>query len=552
MTDDVQSLATEYFDFLLRTSPTWAHLLGEYRYADRFEDVSRAEEDRQIAEARAFAARATALPVDGLGRQDLISREMLIWDASIRADVTEARLEEFSVDPIFGPQAMLPVRLPKLGLPSAEVAEALVAKFAGIGRMFHDLAERHREGAANGRIPARFAIDQTIDQIDAWLATPPAEDPLLHPAEPTGVADREAWIGRLRTAIAGDVRPGLAAYREALRDIAPVARSDERVGLSWLPDGADAYERLIRFYTTTSLSAQEIHDVGLAQIAKLTDEYREIGGPVLGTTDLATIFARLRDDPALHHENGEDIIAASKAALAKAKAATGAWFGIQPKADCDVEAVTSGAIAYYFPPPKDGSRGGVFFMNVSDPAGWGRYQIEATSYHEGIPGHHLQLAISTELDGIPDFRKRAFIAAYGEGWGLYSERLADEMGLYTRPLDRLGMLEADSMRACRLVVDTGMHALGWSRQQAIDYMVANSPMRESHITAEVDRYAVTPGQALAYMLGRLEIQRIRRDAETALEGRFDIRAFHDAVLGSGALPLPILERVVRDSLGVPI
>jgi uncharacterized protein (DUF885 family) len=212
--------------------------------------------------------------------------------------------------------------------------------------------------------------------------------------------------------------------------------------------------------------------------------------------------------------------------------------------------VTSGAIAYYFPPPNDGSRGGIFFMNVSDPAGWGRYQIEATSFHEGIPGHHLQLAISTELDGIPEFRKRAFIAAYGEGWGLYSERLADEMGLYSTPLDRLGMLEADSMRACRLVVDTGMHALGWSRRAAIEYMLANSPMAEGHITAEIDRYAVTPGQALAYMLGRLEIQRIRRDSEAALGDRFEIAAFHDAVLGSGALPLPILERVVRESLGI--
>jgi uncharacterized protein (DUF885 family) len=184
-------------------------------------------------------------------------------------------------------------------------------------------------------------------------------------------------------------------------------------------------------------------------------------------------------------------------------------------------------------------------MNTADPAGWGRYQIEATSFHEGIPGHHLQLAISTELTGIPEFRKRAFIAAYGEGWGLYSERLADEMGIYTTPLDRMGMLEADSMRACRLVVDTGMHALGWSRQRAIDYMTENSPMAVSQIVPEIDRYAVTPGQALAYMIGRLEIQRIRRDAEAALGGAFDIKGFHDTVLGSGLMPLPILDRVVQ-------
>jgi uncharacterized protein (DUF885 family) len=223
----------------------------------------------------------------------------------------------------------------------------------------------------------------------------------------------------------------------------------------------------------------------------------------------------------------------------------GDWFGILPKAGCDVEETQSGAIAFYFPPAKDGSRGGVFFMNTSDPEGWGRYQIEATSYHEGIPGHHLQLSIASELTDIPEFRKRSFIAAYGEGWGLYSERLADEMGIYTTPLDRMGMLEADSMRACRLVVDTGMHALGWSRGRAIEYMTENSPMAVGHITAEIDRYAVTPGQALAYMIGRLEIQRIRREAEAALGPRFDIKRFHDTVLGSGLMPLPVLDRVVK-------
>jgi uncharacterized protein (DUF885 family) len=224
----------------------------------------------------------------------------------------------------------------------------------------------------------------------------------------------------------------------------------------------------------------------------------------------------------------------------------GDWFGILPRADCDVEATNNGALAYYFPPPQDGSRGAVFFMNTGVPSDWGRYQIEATAYHEGIPGHHLQIAIASELEGIPEFRKRAFLAAYGEGWGLYTERLADEMGLYSTPMDRVGMLCADSMRACRLVVDTGMHALGWSRQQAIDYMVANSPMREGQVRAEIDRYVTSPGQALAYMIGRLEIQRIRAEAEAALGDRFDIRAFHDTVVGSGCMPLPTLERHVRD------
>jgi len=545
--DDVDALAAEYHEFRLRVQPTWAHLQGDYRFADRFEDLTRAAEDNQIDEAREFARRAAAIAADGLGAQERISREMIAWDATVRSDLASSRLAEFGADPIFGPQAMLPVRIPKLSLPSAEVAEAMTGKFRGIAAMFRALADRHREGLARGRTPADFAARQTIGQLDAWLVRPLADDPLLVVAEPVGVADREAWLGRLRQVIGAEVRPAMSVYRDVLRDeVLPHVRPDEHCGLTWLTDGAEAYERAIRLYTTLPLSAQEIHEIGLRQVDSLAGEYRALGPEVMGSADLAHIFEGLRSDPALHHTNAEDVVAASKAALAKAKAAMGDWFGIVPKADCDVEATPNGAIAYYFPPAKDGSRGGVFFMNTAEPSEWGRYQIEATAYHEGIPGHHLQLAISGELETIPEFRRRAFIAAYGEGWGLYTERLADEMGLYSTPLDRMGMLSADSMRACRLVVDTGMHAFGWSRRRAIDYMRENSPMREGQISAEVDRYAVTPGQALAYMIGRLEIQRIRADAEAALGDHFDIRAFHDTVLGSGPMPLPTLDRLVRD------
>jgi uncharacterized protein (DUF885 family) len=549
MPDDVNALADRYHEFRLATYPTWAHLQGDYRFAGRFEDVSRAADDRTIAAERAFAAEAEAIPVDRLTSDERITREMVAWDARTRADLLSSRLEEFAADPIFGAQAMLGVRIPKLTLPNAEVAEAMTSKLKGIATHFRDLADRHREGVASGRTPADFAVRQTIDQLDAWLARPVADDPLLTTAEPQGVADVDAWRGRLRDVIAKDVRPALQTYRDTLRDeVLPKARPDEHCGLTWLADGAEAYERTIRFYTTVELSAQEIHEIGIRQVSTLADEYRALGPEVVGSSDLDRIFEGLRSDPALHHTNAEEIVAASKKAMAKARAAMGDWFGIAPKADCDVEATPSGAIAFYFPPAKDGSRGGVFFMNTSDPTGWGRYDIESTSYHEGIPGHHLQMAISGELESIPEFRKRAFIAAYGEGWGLYTERLADEMGLYSSPLDRIGMLSADSMRACRLVVDTGMHALGWSRRQAIDYMLANSPMREGHVNAEIDRYAVTPGQALAYMIGRLEIQKIRREAEANLGDRFDIRAFHDAVLGSGPMPLPVLARHVRETL----
>ncbi len=543
MTDDITRLATEYYDFRQRTAPIWAHLQGDYRFADRAQDVSRAAEDAEIAESRTFAARAEAIPEDALAGQDRLTREVVAWDASVRADLSEARLAEITISPI-GPQASLPVMLPKLGLPTADVADAMPGKLRGIARLFRDLGERHFEGKAHGRLPVRVLVEQTIAQLDGWLARPVDQDPLLVAPSPA-VADPVRWTAGLRAVIESDVRPALAAYRDILRDeLLAAARPEDQVGLRWIPSGGEAYARAIRFHTTLSKSPREIHEIGLAQVARLADEYREIGSQVLGTTDLERILEGLRSDPALHHTNGPDIVQASETAMAKARAAVRDWFGIVPTADCHLEEVKTDWGAFYYPPSKDGTRGGVLFWNTADPTGWGRFEIEATSYHEGIPGHHLQMAIAAELEGIPDFRRQMFLSAYGEGWGLYAERLADEMGLYATPLDRLGMLSNDSLRACRLVVDTGLHALGWSRLRAIEFMVRNSPIPDGRATVEIDRSIGYPGEVLAYMLGRLEIERMRTDARARLGDRFDIKAFHDTVLGSGGLPLPLLDRVV--------
>jgi uncharacterized protein (DUF885 family) len=546
---ELDQLAEDHHDYKLRSAPTWAHMIGEYRYADRFDEVSRAHEEQSADDARALAARAAAIDSGSLDHQREITRAMVEWDASSRAGLLDSRTDEFAANPIFGVQASIGVYLPKLAVPDAEVAEAMVGKFEGVATYFHDLAERHREGIASGRTPADFAVRQTVEQLHAWIDTPIGEDKMLAVQDPPEGVDAARWHERLLAVVQKQVRPALEHYRDVLRDeVAADARPDEKCGLTHLADGDEVYAKLARFYTTVDKSPAEIHEIGLQQVAKLEREYAELGPAVVGTSDVPEVFKALREDPALHHTSSDRIVEDSKTAMAKARGAMGDWFGRLPRSDCDVEPTTSGAIAYYFAPPKDGSRGGVFFMNVSDPEGWGLFEIENTSYHEGIPGHHLQLAIAGELDDIPEFRKRLFIAAYGEGWGLYSERLADEMGLYSSPLDRMGMLSADSMRACRLVVDTGMHALGWSRQQAVDYMVANSPMRTSHIGSEIDRYAVTPGQALSYMIGRLEIQRIRRAAEERLADAFDIKAFHDAVLDSGPMPLGLLDDVVTRRL----
>ena len=460
-------------------------------------------------------------------------------------------MAEFAVDPIFGVQVYARLLPPMLSVPNAEVAEAMISKYRSYATALDQLTERYREGIASGRVPALFAVDGVIEQLDAWLELPVDEDPLLNTQAPDGFTGEEtgAWRASLVDVVRDDIRPAVEQQRNMLRDeLRPVARPEGKEGLHWLPGGDLIYDRSIHRYTTLPLQAGEIHEIGLQQIARLADEYRELGAEVLGTTDLQDIFTRLRDDPELHHTTGEGVRAAAETAFEKARAAMGDWFGRLPEADCLVAETPSGAQAFYFPAAEDGTRPGMFFMNTADPTSWGTFEVEATAFHEGIPGHHLQLAIGQELgDAVPAFRRNAYIVAYGEGWALYTERLVDEMGLYGSQLDRMGMLCADSMRAGRLVVDTGIHGLGWSRQQAIEFLAENSPMTLHTITEEIDRYiASMPGQALSYMIGRLEIQRIRADAEARLGDRFDIKGFHDAVLTSGAVPLETLDRLVSE------
>jgi len=550
VTDDIAALAEDYQQFRYRQNPMWAHMSGEYSVAGSYTDVSATGEEAAVAEAREFAARAEAIPEERLDEQERLSRSMLVWDATSTAELGALRSAEYGANPIFGAQASLGMYIPKLTISDRRVAEAMIDKLEAIATYFADLADRHLDGVAGGRTPAAFAVADTIAQLDEWLGSPIADDRLLQIGPTPEHVGRNALLARLQEVVEDAVRPAVATYRAVLHDdVMPVARPDEQVGLLHVPGGEEAYATLTRYYTTTALTPQEIHEIGLEQVAELERQYAELGPAVVGTDHVPSILAALRDDPALHHTNGDDIVEASKAAMAKARGVMGDWFGRLPQSDCEVEPTTSGAVAYYFRPAMDGSRGGVFFMNVSDPEGWGRYEIESTSYHEGIPGHHLQIAIAQELEDLPDFRKTAFVTAYSEGWGLYTERLADEMGLYGSPLDRMGMLAADSMRACRLVVDTGMHALGWTRQQAIDYLLANSEKSVGHATAEIDRYAVTPGQALSYMIGRLEMLRIRDAAKQRQGDRFEIKAFHDAVLDSGALPLSVLAEHVTRRLG---
>jgi uncharacterized protein (DUF885 family) len=545
--EELRVLGDEFWEYQLEVQPTQALMLGDHRYDDRFESASRKAEDAHIARLRGFADRAEAIDPGTLSDDEQVSRDVLIFSARMEAATDETRLAELAVNPAIGFHTMLPVLPPNLPIDEPEHADALVKKYEEVGRFVREATERLREGVANDRTPPDLHVSMVIDQLDALLATSLNDDPMLNVRIPEAFDDAatSAWKDRLKDAIDGHVRPAFAEQRAVLEhEVGPVARSMDHPGLVSLPDGEVTYGRLVHQHTTMPMDPREVHQIGLNQVEKLEDEYRALGAEVLDTTDLDQIFSRLRDDPLLHFENGPDIVEASETAMAKAKAEMGNWFGRLPVADCIVQETPSGPTAFYFRPAADGSRPGIFFVNTEDPARWGRYEIEAMAYHEGIPGHHLQLAIAQELEDVPEFRKHAHITAYAEGWGLYTERLADEMGLYGSQLERIGMLSADSMRAGRLVVDTGLHAMGWSRQQAIDYFAQNSPMSIGTITSEVDRYIGMPGQALAYMIGRLEIMRLRDEAKQRLGQDFDIRGFHDVVLGSGLVPLQTLGRMV--------
>lgn len=549
MNTALAALAEEYWRDELAASPLQALMLGIHDYDELMDDASREFEDSRIAALRDYTSKAAAIDPAGLSADDRITRDVLMFEAGTRADMLEMREAELDVNHAMGIQAMLPVIFPQFPIDEPEHARAMLKKYAAMGTLFDQMTDRLRAGVAKGRTPMASTVEKTVAQIDGHLAADPESSVFMSLRTPEAFSDEEAaaWRTELADVVRTEIYPAYTRARDYIADyVLPASRSEDIPGICHLEGGDEWYRRAIKRYTSVDLTADEIHEIGLAQIDKLNDEYRELGAEVLGTSDLTAIFSRLRDDPELRFGSGEEVRAAAEAALAKAKAAMGDWFGRLPQADCLVQETPSGPQAFYFPPATDGSRPGIFYVNTSDADAWKRYEMEALAYHEGIPGHHLQLAISGELEGIPEFRKHASVTAYAEGWGLYTERLADEMGLYAGPLERIGMLSADSLRAGRLVVDTGIHAKGWTRQQAIDFFADNSPQNLSGIAEEVDRYIGMPGQALAYMIGRLEIVRMRHEAEETMGDRFNTKGFHDTVLCSGLVPLGTLDRMVRE------
>ena len=322
-----------------------------------------------------------------------------------------------------------------------------------------------------------------------------------------------------------------------------MARDDDHPGLCHLAGGDLAYAALLEAATSTALSPAAVHEIGWAELARLDDEYAALGAEVFGEDDPAAVRDRLRQDPGLQYGSAAEIAADVAAALQRAELEAPAWFDRWPTATCRPVATESGPLAFYTGPSPDGARGGTFFYNAGDPTAWRRPLVEVSAFHEAIPGHHVQVALALEA-GLHPVLGQLEVTGYSEGWGLYAERLADEMALYRSPLQRLGMVMMDSLRAVRLVVDTGLHARGWTRAEALDVAIGHTAQAPLNAAIEVDRYVADPGQATSYMIGRLEIQQLRREAAERLGPAFSLPVFHGVVLGHGSLPLVELRRTV--------
>jgi uncharacterized protein (DUF885 family) len=552
--DALRAITDEYWEAKLEASPLFASFLGDHRYDDRADDLSAEAEQRLRGTWAALRERASTL--DGeLDETDRVTRDLLVHELDDNVRGIDLRLAELASDQMEGIHADLLITAAQLRAPEPEHATMALERARQFGRMLAQASERFRQGLAAGRTPARINVERSINQVDGYLSSPLESDPFANLAGPDDWDGLEAWRGQLTDIVRDDLRPAFARYRDVLRDeLLPVARPDDRAGLQWLDDGAELYQALIEIHTGLPLTPDELHAIGRAEATEdLPAQYVELGGRELGTTELPEIFARLLDDPALRYRDGDEILAHARACLDAAGEAMGDWFGILPQAPCELRPVpdylaADAPAAYYTPPAPDGSRPGEYHVNLHEPTDRGRAETASIAFHEAIPGHHLQLAIATERTDLPAFRRLSWgHTAFVEGWALYTERLADEMGLYESDVDRLGMLASDSWRACRLVVDTGLHTMGWTRQQAIDFMRANAPVNREEIVVEVDRYIGMPGQALAYKVGQREIRRLRDEARGALGPDFDIKAFHDTVLGAATISLRVLRDRVRSS-----
>jgi uncharacterized protein (DUF885 family) len=543
----VRELADTFHERWLATNPFVASVFGVPGYDDRVPDDSEAGEAARRAELESVLADARLADDVQLSQADAITLGCLVENAGQELRDLDSRLIEHTVTamPFGGPAVFFAVAARTvLGDPSA--AADYLERLRRSGGWIDQQSERLRIGAGQGRLPVAPLVQQAIEWAQSLLGTDVPEA-LSAPQPPAGWDGEPAWSEQRDRLVGEVVKPALARWVEVLRELLPQARSADEPGLVYLPDGEADYARCVWSYTTLPLAPEEIHRIGIEEVEALEARALELGAR-LGLHSLAEVHDAARAsagsrDPA-------DAMVAATAAIRRAEARAGEFFSEPLPPPCEVTAMpsvvaSSGMAPHYTPPRLDGGRPGTFWFNLERPTAGTGWDLEGVAFHEGVPGHHLQLSRVQMLDDLPVMQRQRALSAFAEGWALYAEQLAEEIDLYSDTESVLGAVSTSLMRAARLVVDTGLHALGWSRRQALDYFVAHLPMPEAFLASEIDRYIVMPAQALSYLIGKREVLRLREEARSRLGPRFTLPGFHAAVLDSGSLPLPVLEHKIH-------
>lgn len=545
----LDSLFSDYWQFTLRSYPTYATYLGDHRYDSLLTDFSPAAYAARAEEVRGFLARAEAISLSGLSPVDSLNHQLFTRMLQDDIDGQEFKFQLIPVTQQGGPPnefAELPTSHPTR---NREDAQNYIRRMHAFPVLVKQTIDNMREGMKLGLVPPRVTMDKVVPQYEALMTRHPQDHVLagyfdeLPDSIPADVraAIKKEGLEAIRT----DVIPSYRKLRDFIRDHYLRACRTE-VGLYALPDGEKRYAYLVRHHTTTSLTPQEIFDLGEQELGRIKSEMRQVANKANWRGPLPDFMQALRMNPKFYYTTGDSLMEGFRHICKRMDSKLPDLFGRIPKQWYDLkemEAFRAPAApdAYYYGAPDDGSRPAYFYVNTYKPEQRPKYTMEALAFHEAVPGHHLQLTIQQELKGLPDFRRHSGVTAYVEGWALYAELLGKEVGFYEDPYSDFGRLTYQAWRACRLIVDTGIHEFKWSRQKSIDFFRENTALSEVNIESEVERYIADPGQALAYMIGRMKIQEIRKNAEQTLGDGFDIKKFHDVLLEDGALPLDLLQ-----------
>ena len=552
----LHSLFDEEWEYELRTSPETATFLGDNRYNDRLDDYSAEASLADVAERRKFLARFEAIDAGGLSPQDALSLKLMIRNLREQIEGVQFKPWEMPVNQMNGPHLDL-LELPTIvPLNDAHDYENYLSRLRQIPRVLEQITANMRQGMQDRLMPPRYLLEKVAAQAQEVTGKKGEASPFARPVEkfPTGVSDDDQK--RLRTAILAaiddEIIPAYTRFAAFVRDdYAPHGRTEP--GVWSLPDGAARYAYDVREMTTTDLTPDEIHAIGLKQIAATEADMLALAHK-LGFKDLASLNEHIKKDRSLYATSGQQLLDLYTKYARQMEARLPELFGRLPKnklriVPMDPFRSKDAVPADYTEGAADGSRAGRINVNEWDPEHRLLLNVEAIAYHEGVPGHHLQISIAQELSGLPAFRRNGQYTAFVEGWAFYSERLGKEIGFYQDPYSDYGRLENEMWRAVRLVVDTGVHSKHWSREQMVDLFHRYTAMDEPNVQSEVDRYIAWPGQALAYKLGQLEILKLREEARSKLGSKFDLRAFHDEIVGDGPLPLDVLDAQVEGWIG---